>query len=450
MASWLKAAEDLLEVSPASNTQDSQARRTRSITKAQKLLLTNESQKASDTTSEQTNSMVSNSDVRPDKDRATLSSENEGNPTAKSAVQTSSEQYSDNEIDVSHVTQILSSEPLEQDTVKHDGNQGEVSASVSSAEAPMSTANGSLLNENATDVLEDHPASQLPAKEIDVVSEDHLNDSGQNIKFDNADVPSKIVQERSQSATIDSPVKCEAEIRDAGVKVESQVSQKNEDKVNTQPVRVQDQLDEAQGLLKTMNSTGQSKEARLARVCAGLSSRIQEYKYGLSSHLQEYKSENAQLEELLVAKSELTKSYKARIQQLQQDLSTSKGEVTRVEMNMAEALAAKNSEIEALVNTTNALKKQAALSEGNLASLQVNMESIMRNRELTETRVMQALREAHNATKMAAMEREVELEHGAIDAATALSRIQRVADERTAKVAELEQRCHCLRLNVQH
>ncbi|GKV06694.1 hypothetical protein SLEP1_g18552 [Rubroshorea leprosula] len=266
----------------------------------------------------------------------------------------------------------------------------------------MSTSNGSLLNKNATDVLEDHPASQLPAKEIDVVSEDHLNDSGQNIKFDNADVSSKIVQERSESATIDSPVKCEAEIRDAGVKVESQVSQKNEDKVNTQPVRVQDQLDEAQGLLKTTNSTGQSKEARLARVCAGLSSR-----------LQEYKSENAQMEEILVAESQLTKSYKARIQQLQQDLSSSKGEVTRV-----------------------------------------NMESIMRNRELTETRMMQALREelafaerraeeeraAHNATKMAAIEREVESEHGAIDAATALARIQRVADERTAKAAELEQK----------
>lgn len=98
---------------------------------------------------------------------------------------------------------------------------------------------------------------------------------------------------------------------------------------------------------------------------------------------------------------------------------------------MADALAAKNSEIEALVSSMDALKKQAALSEGNLASLQVkctfsfslsfissqvfvsmehigqiaqtfdyfdsylimfyqvNMESIMRNRELTETRMMQ-------------------------------------------------------------
>lgn len=78
----------------------------------------------------------------------------------------------------------------------------------------------------------------------------------------------------------------------------------------------------------------------------------------------------------------------------------------------------------------------------------------MRNRELTETRMMQALREelasverraeeeraAHNATKLASMEREVELEHRAVESSTALARIQRIADERTAKATELEQK----------
>lgn len=216
-----------------------------------------------------------------------------------------------------------------------------------------------------------------------------------------------------------------------------------EHKGDASPMKLQDQLDEAQGLLKTAVSTGQSKEARLTRVCAGLLTR-----------LQECKSENAQLEELLTAEKELSNSYEARLKQLQQDLSASKIEVSKVESNMVEALAAKNSEIEALVNSMDALKKQAAFSEGNLASMQANMESIMRNRELTETRMMQALREelasaerraeeeraAHHATKMAAMEREVELEHRAVEASTALARIQRVADERTAKAAEFEQK----------
>ncbi|KAF9606387.1 hypothetical protein IFM89_025076 [Coptis chinensis] len=145
---------------------------------------------------------------------------------------------------------------------------------------------------------------------------------------------------------------------------------------------------------------------------------------GLSSRLQEYKSENAQLEELLTAERERSNSYGSRVKQLQKDLSTSKVEVSRVESHMVEALAAKNSEIDSLVNSLDTLKKQTSVSEGKLASLQVNMESIMRNLELTETRMMQALQEelgsadrraeeeraAHNATKMAAMEREVSLE----------------------------------------
>ncbi|KAJ8528268.1 hypothetical protein K7X08_021960 [Anisodus acutangulus] len=110
---------------------------------------------------------------------------------------------------------------------------------------------------------------------------------------------------------------------------------------------------------------------------------------GLLSRLQEYKSENAQLEELLVAERELSKSCEARIKQLQKDLSAAKKEVSKTESSMSEALAAKNTELEALFSSTDALKKQAALSEGNLASLQANMEALMRNRELTETRMMQ-------------------------------------------------------------
>ncbi|KAK9059474.1 hypothetical protein SSX86_020176 [Deinandra increscens subsp. villosa] len=213
--------------------------------------------------------------------------------------------------------------------------------------------------------------------------------------------------------------------------------------------QIQDQLDEAKGLLESSKTTGQSKEARLARVCAGLSSR-----------LQEYKSENVQLEELLVAERELSKAYEAHIKQLQKELSLSKEEVNRVESSMLEALGAKNAEIEALASSMDTLKKQAVLSEGNLASLQANMESIARSRELTETRMMQALKEelasaerraeeervSHNATKMAAMEREVELEHRALDASTALAKIQRTADDRTAKAVELEQKVALLEI----
>ncbi|XVE54203.1 hypothetical protein DITRI_Ditri03aG0061500 [Diplodiscus trichospermus] len=457
MASWLKAAEDLFEVvdrraklvvselseeQSDSQSQGSSAKKTRARTKAEKGLSATKSPKPSDTVRKQTRSEVLQSDRTPNKDKGTFSSDNEGNSSSKPMVLTSSELYGNSEKDK---PRIPASEPLDTDVVKHDADQEEVSSIVSNVEASLSTSNSELLNGNASDVNVEHPPSPLAAKDIEVVGEDHSTDGGQNIESQSADVPSKTDQERAEPVVADSHVNTEAQLKEDDVKVETPVNQKKpqEKNADTPPTMVQDQLDEAQGLLKITNTTGQSKEARLARVCAGLSSR-----------LQEYKSENAQLEELLIAERELSKSYEARIKQLQEDLSVSKSEVTRVETNMLEALAAKNSEIEALVSSMDALKKQAALSEGNLASLQANMESIMRNRELTETRMMQALREelasaerraeeeraAHNATKMAAMEREVELEHRAVEASTALARIQRVADERTTKAAELEQK----------
>ncbi|OIW03700.1 hypothetical protein TanjilG_29735 [Lupinus angustifolius] len=170
------------------------------------------------------------------------------------------------------------------------------------------------------------------------------------------------------------------------VKPESIVNRTNQEdhKTDISPKKVQDQLDE---------------------VCAGLSSR-----------LQEYKSENAQLEELLIAdfaERELSKPCEARIKQLQKDLSESKREVTRVESNLAEAVAAKNGEIEALLSSMEAVKRQTALSEGNLASMQASIESMMRNRELSETRMM-----------------------------------QRIADERTSKATELEQKVALLEMQA--
>ncbi|XP_012451843.1 golgin candidate 1 isoform X4 [Gossypium raimondii] len=451
MASWFKVAEDLFEVVDrraklvASELSEEQSfsqpqEKTKTRKKAQKKLPTTKSPKTSDAVREETSSEVLQSEVTLYKDKGTLSSKNEGNPSATSMVQISSELYTTSEKDNPG---FPSPEPLDTNVVKHDTDQEEVSAIVSNTEASLSTSNGKLLNEDASNVLVEHPSSPLAAKDIQVASEDHLADGCQNIESQNADVISKTDQERSQPLFADSPVNIEAQLKEDDIKVGTPVNQKKPREQNADTPPVQDHLEEAQGLLKTTNSTGQSKEARLARVCAGLSSR-----------LQEYKSENAQLEELLIAERELSKSYEAHIKQLQKDLSLSKSEVTKVEANMVEALAAKNSEIEVLVNSMDALKKQAALSEGNLASLQASMESVMRNRELTETRMLQALREelasaerraeeeraAHNATKMAAMEREVELEHQAVEASTALARIQRVADERTTKAAEFEQK----------
>lgn len=436
MASWLKVAEDLFEnmdrkaklvatelsdessdLQPAaSNGQGSKPKKMESRMEGGKKLSNKESPQASNASQELACIQMPQLDIASDNDRATLSVENEETLPSKTIAQTSTENLQDAGRDVT----------------------------VAGVDSATSTSNGELLNEKDSDVPVEHPPP-LPVKETQVVKEDHPIDDGQNIKSGEADVPVKTDQEKSQSTLTSSPVRKESSLKGADLEVKPLVNEKKqlENKADTSPMTVQDQLDEAQGPLKTAVSSGQSKEARLARACAGLQSR-----------LQEFKTENAQLEELLTAERELTKSYEGHIKQLQKDLSISKNEVARIESNMAEALAVKNSEIEALVSSMETSKKQLALSEGNLASMQANMESIMRNRELTETRMMQALREelasaerraeeertAHNATKMAAMEREVELEHRAVETSTALAKMQRIADERTTKAAELEQK----------
>ncbi|KAF3451201.1 hypothetical protein FNV43_RR07294 [Rhamnella rubrinervis] len=143
---------------------------------------------------------------------------------------------------------------------------------------------------------------------------------------------------------------------------------------------------------------------------------------------QDYKSENAQLEELLFAERELSKSYEARIKQLQQYLSVSKNDVMRVESNMVEALAIKNSKIEALVSATDELKKRLLYlkeiwlhcSFRDIALCSKGGASLTKKRRKSMQHTMLA-------KWFAFMEREVELEQRALEGLTALARIQLVS-----------------------
>lgn len=461
MASWFKAAEGLFEVvdrkaklvvselseeqsdvqTAASNGQGSQTKRTKP--KKKKKASSNEPSIANATPEEPTSTLASKTDVvlAPGKDGIVSSSEDGRIASDQSMTQVNKRKPDDDDNNVP-VLDIPSTDALVVEAGKQIPDGVDTSAAVADVEVIAPTSKTEPNNVNALDVHEEHLLS-TPNKEAVEINKEH-QDEEQSNKVGSEETISKIDRDMSVSAPTEFQDNGESRRKDDSNKVQSPVNQKQqENTADKSPIKVQDQLEEAQGLLKTSNSTGQSKEARLVKVCAGLSSR-----------LQEFKSENAQLEELLIAERELSRSYDARIKQLEQDLLESKTEVSRVESSMAEALAAKNTEIGALIVSMDALKKQAALSEGSLASMQANMESMMRNRELTETRMMQALREelasaerraeeersAHNATKMASMEREMELEHRAMEAASALARIQRVADERTSKATELEQK----------
>ncbi|XP_041990070.1 golgin candidate 1-like isoform X2 [Salvia splendens] len=459
MASWLKAAEDLFEVvdrkaklavgekpdelpvaAKGSNGRGSQAKKARA--RAKKKLVSNEAPSAADNEREQTIPETSQSPAEPDENIPSPlienSESNPGVPTSRVDIDEHSEAHNDGSITETSVLGTISSNGATSGTGDHDDTK------------KSTDVESRALNLNGEPMMEElvvNPVGNPPNDPIDahVVNGNPSSDFNRKLKSEEVGSSKNIELSGSQTLHEDAPIKADTLSKDVDLINEPDFKHKQHQEQETveSPVKVQEQIEEAQGLLKSAISTGQSKEARLARVCAGLSSR-----------LQEYKSENAQLEELLTAERELTKSYEAHIKQLQKDLSASKGEVSRVEANMVEALSAKNAEIEALVSSVDALKKKSALAEGNLTSLQESLESIMRNRELTETRMMQAIREelsaaerraeeerfAHNATKMAARVREGELEQRAIEASTALVKTQRAADDRASKAADLEQK----------
>ncbi|XP_020264876.1 golgin-84 isoform X1 [Asparagus officinalis] len=461
MASWLKVAEDLLEVvdrraklvvnelsdeqsdlqpsSSAPNGQEVKARRTKSKTKANSRPSSTEVSKTN--LEQQKNIQLSAPDVKVDRVE-TSTHENSLEDETNQTTETSSEHQADNnnntivsDITASGATQIDESE-------KDIINAKAVPIAHSDIETKNISTEDAATAANSEDVLENSTPTVV-GKEIDSPRVNHPADADSKLSTAHEDASLTVEKVKPESETVEKPnvINSQENESDPQPDPSPNLNKQQEIKNETLPKKIQDQLDEAQGLLKSSVSSGQSKEARLARVCAGLSSR-----------LQEYKAENAQLEELLVAEKERCTSYEARVKQLQKDLSASKLEVTRIESNMKAALAAKNAEIESLVGSMDSLKKQASGSEEKLVSLQANMEAIMRNRELTETRMMQALREelasaerraeeeriAHNATKMAAVEREVELEHRAVEASNALVRIQRAAEESTARATDLE------------
>ncbi|XP_042412252.1 golgin-84-like isoform X2 [Zingiber officinale] len=462
MASWLKVAEDLFEVVDrraklvVSELADEQSSsQGLGVTREQKALNAEgvySNRRKSKDKGQSKPSIIEN----PTNARVDNQQESNDKPASYAESDEPTNHQSEHPIDVGVNDKAESSKESLSETSKdplvleiktgqegqNDDNMVEVQPNEDNMESSASFVNEDVATSIMKNSIELSSSPLLEDKEIESISNGHALDDNSNANnMVNEETSLTPEKERSGSEKLERENAVNAAENEREISKSTPSMNKQQENLSDSHVKVQDQLDEAQGLLKSAVKTGQSKEARLARVCAGLSTR-----------LQEYKAENKQLEELLVSERELNSSYEAHIKQLQQDLSLSKTEAARVEANMSDALAAKNSEIETLVNSLDALKKEAAASEGTLASLQNDMDTMRRGRELTETRVIQALREeiasaerraeeeraAHNATKMAAVEREVELEHRAVESSNALARIQRAAEESTSRAAELE------------
>ncbi|CAD6229855.1 unnamed protein product [Miscanthus lutarioriparius] len=461
MASWLKVAEDLLEVvdrrakivatelsdeqstsQPSGpNNQEVQAKKGKPREKGP-LKLTNAGG------GNKTSAQKERRSRQPPRERMKIEKIRPSPPADSSSVDTSASEPEVAPIDVKEVDNEGTLEKGEKatDDLKTDESGTVVDATVEvqlmekNSDNAAPTVDG-VTHSNSEVAVESY--SSVPDEKSELSSTNQTAEIGPVINLEERDSAVAIIQDRNVSELPNTEVagKLQESKKENVSDSPESIEDRHEQKSDSVSVKEQDQLDEAQGLLKSAVKTGQSKEARLARVCAGLSSR-----------LQEYKSENAQLEELLVQEREKSTSYETHIKQLQQELSMSRVEGSRAESNMVDALTAKNAEIESLVKSLDSWKKRAAASEDKLASLEEDMDGLKRNRELTETRVIQALREelataerraeeeriSHNATKMAAVEREVELEHRAVEASNALARIQRAADQSSSRALELE------------
>ena len=173
-------------------------------------------------------------------------------------------------------------------------------------------------------------------------------------------------------------------------------------------------------------STSQ-KEARLSATCERLSSRLQQYKI-----------ENEQLEEML------------------KDMEREKESAERAVGAMADhkrAILAKEAEVEDLRAQLSAAAKANQSDREEILSLRGEKSELAQKISKSEIRVLSAAREevgeaerrfeaereAHKATKEAALKREQDLETLAAENATALATMQQRLEERSERVSFLEE-----------
>jgi len=175
------------------------------------------------------------------------------------------------------------------------------------------------------------------------------------------------------------------------------------------------------------SSAASQKEARLSAMCERLSNR-----------LQQYKMENEQLEELLreaERSKEDSDKVAGAVEEQKRVLAGKDAEIEELKLRLEEALMAKE------------------IGKEELLSLKGQHDELAKEMSNSEIRVLEAAREelnalelrfeterkAHKATKDAALKREQDLEAHVAENTTALATMQHSLDERSERVASLEE-----------
>lgn len=198
----------------------------------------------SDTSQDQTSTLMPLVDVKPENNMAVQSVENDETPTI-SIAQTNNDQEHVIEKDSPLVGIPLTERPAS-DVVENNDHHMEVPSTLTEVEAVFSTSNGEPGNENASDVPKEHPFLSLPAEKVEIFDEDIPNDASQSFKSRDTNVTLKIDLERSQLVSTDVHGNSDTQQKDADIKVEPLIDKKRQQEleVDDSQMKVQDQLDE--------------------------------------------------------------------------------------------------------------------------------------------------------------------------------------------------------------
>ncbi|KAK3280443.1 hypothetical protein CYMTET_11718 [Cymbomonas tetramitiformis] len=203
------------------------------------------------------------------------------------------------------------------------------------------------------------------------------------------------------------------------------------------------ELEEARQLTKSAPSAGNSKDARLARICDKLSKR-----------LAEFKAENSQLEELLEEERCRASGGIGAASQLEDELAHAQAALSRTQAEAQNLLAEKEQEIKEMHQRLEASQRAASLAEGRLTALvdeneqlrssqntskdvavaQIQEELAIAERHLAEEQ------EVRKAERRAMEARENVLQATIADSAEVVANMQRLLDEKTERVSEMDRK----------
>lgn len=257
----------------------------------QKRVSSHETSNKLDTESIQTPKEMPTSDVATNRDKAVLLVEN--NQTFPDKTPNKENQNVDGD---GAAADALLSETISNNELNVSINSMEAEAPGSDTNSVPLKSNDKHTSENISEVYEGPPPQRAASIDDNTSHNDGPVESSQAIVHDDAGSPENNEHEGLQSASGDDPGKVDQPVEDTNAKAEkvSDLNKLPEHKTTTTSMKVQEQLDEvkdliilvmqcfwflscrrlfkfllfvqAQGLLKSTSSTGQSKEARLARV----------------------------------------------------------------------------------------------------------------------------------------------------------------------------------------